>query len=623
MINTTAGMGGDLYLDPDDPTGFAEGTDLVSGIERLAHVEELLPGHLHARLRQPELRRGQPGLRQHPGHAARRARSGSRSWACGRAGDLRHRAPVVRQQAGRRGPDRRPADVPAVHGHPVRRSAPIPLLLAAMVAQVPARRGVGVVRARARCRCRGWRSRCCSAGTCGSAWRTTSTSAGATRPPTPQLVATRVTIIAAMGAEVATPDEAPRDPRAASPDEHDRLASAPDEVRTVACVGAGVIGGGWVAYFLARGFAVRAWDPAPDAEARLRAPRRRGVAGAHRAGAGAGRERGPPDRRARPRRRRRRGRLRAGERARAAGRSSGSLLAAIDAATPEHVVIASSTSGFGMTRDGGRGADAAPAGGGPSVQPAVPDPAGRGRRRREDRGRRRDVDRGVLPAHRQVRDHHGSRGARVHRQPAAGGAVAGGAAHGGRTGRRRSSRSTRRSPTARACAGRSTGRCSPSTSPAGRAAWRTCSTTSDRRCSRRGPGWPHPTSPPSCATAWCAAATDEAGSRSIADLVRERDRALVDLLRVLGKVPRAGAAMPEPLTWAEDVRPEWIDYNGHLSEALLRAGVRARQRRRDGRARHDVGLPGRDGHVALHARGARPLPRPGAARARGWTCVPR
>ena len=30
---------------------------------------------------------------------------------------------------------------------------------------------------------------------------------------------------------------------------------------------------------------------------------------------------------------------------------------------------------------------------------------------------------------------------------------------------------------------------------------------------------------------------DEAGSRSFADLVRERDRALVDLLRVLGKVP--------------------------------------------------------------------------------------
>src|SRR5690349_20809896 len=43
VINTTAGMGGDLYLDPDDPSGFAEGSDLVSGIARLAHVEELLP----------------------------------------------------------------------------------------------------------------------------------------------------------------------------------------------------------------------------------------------------------------------------------------------------------------------------------------------------------------------------------------------------------------------------------------------------------------------------------------------------------------------------------------------------------------------------------------------------
>jgi carnitine 3-dehydrogenase len=45
---------------------------------------------------------------------------------------------------------------------------------------------------------------------------------------------------------------------------------APEQVRTVACVGAGVIGGGWVAYFLARGYRVRAWDPAADAEARLR-----------------------------------------------------------------------------------------------------------------------------------------------------------------------------------------------------------------------------------------------------------------------------------------------------------------------------------------------------------------
>jgi carnitine 3-dehydrogenase len=46
--------------------------------------------------------------------------------------------------------------------------------------------------------------------------------------------------------------------------------ATPEEVRTVTCVGAGVIGGGWVAYFLARGYRVVAWDPADDAEARLR-----------------------------------------------------------------------------------------------------------------------------------------------------------------------------------------------------------------------------------------------------------------------------------------------------------------------------------------------------------------
>lgn len=43
VINTTAGMGGDLYLDAQDPSGFAPGTDLVSGVARLAHVEEVSP----------------------------------------------------------------------------------------------------------------------------------------------------------------------------------------------------------------------------------------------------------------------------------------------------------------------------------------------------------------------------------------------------------------------------------------------------------------------------------------------------------------------------------------------------------------------------------------------------
>jgi carnitine 3-dehydrogenase len=38
----------------------------------------------------------------------------------------------------------------------------------------------------------------------------------------------------------------------------------------IACIGAGVIGGGWAAHFLGRGYDVVAWDPAPDAESRLR-----------------------------------------------------------------------------------------------------------------------------------------------------------------------------------------------------------------------------------------------------------------------------------------------------------------------------------------------------------------
>ena len=43
IINTTAGMGGDLVLDPQDPTTFVDGTDLVPGAERLKHVAELMP----------------------------------------------------------------------------------------------------------------------------------------------------------------------------------------------------------------------------------------------------------------------------------------------------------------------------------------------------------------------------------------------------------------------------------------------------------------------------------------------------------------------------------------------------------------------------------------------------
>jgi len=43
VINLTAGMGGDLVIDQEDPLKPVDGTDLVNGLDRLPHVEELLP----------------------------------------------------------------------------------------------------------------------------------------------------------------------------------------------------------------------------------------------------------------------------------------------------------------------------------------------------------------------------------------------------------------------------------------------------------------------------------------------------------------------------------------------------------------------------------------------------
>lgn len=42
-----------------------------------------------------------------------------------------------------------------------------------------------------------------------------------------------------------------------------------ESITTVTCIGAGTIGGGWAAYFLAQGFTVRVWDPAPEAGEKL------------------------------------------------------------------------------------------------------------------------------------------------------------------------------------------------------------------------------------------------------------------------------------------------------------------------------------------------------------------
>src|SRR5215210_1400454 len=132
---------------------------------------------------------------------------------------------------------------------------------------------------------------------------------------------------------------------------------APEDVRTVVCAGVGVIGGGWAAYFLARGYRVVAWDPAPDGEQRLRhlvdaawpALTELGLAG----GASIDNLSFEPDL------------AKACAQADFVQESAPedlelkrALLADIDAATPEDVVISSSTSGYGMSEMATRAAHA-------------------------------------------------------------------------------------------------------------------------------------------------------------------------------------------------------------------------------------------------------------------------
>lgn len=121
-----------------------------------------------------------------------------------------------------------------------------------------------------------------------------------------------------------------------------------EDVRRVACVGVGVIGGGWAAYFLSRGLDVVAWDPHPDAEANVRrtvelawpALTELGLA----EGASPDRLTFEPD-------------LATAladvdfvqESAPESLELKRSLLADIDRALPEHVVVGSSTSGYPMT----------------------------------------------------------------------------------------------------------------------------------------------------------------------------------------------------------------------------------------------------------------------------------
>ena len=126
------------------------------------------------------------------------------------------------------------------------------------------------------------------------------------------------------------------------------MRSTPQDVRTVVCAGAGVIGGGWVAYFLARGYRVVAWDPASGAEEKLR--HLVGAAWPALAELGLAEGADPADLVFEP------------DLATACAQADfvqesapeelglkRRLLADLDAATPPDVVISSSTSGFGMT----------------------------------------------------------------------------------------------------------------------------------------------------------------------------------------------------------------------------------------------------------------------------------
>jgi carnitine 3-dehydrogenase len=122
----------------------------------------------------------------------------------------------------------------------------------------------------------------------------------------------------------------------------------PTQARRIACIGAGVIGGGWAAHFLAQGYDVAAWDPAPDGESRLReliatawpALEALGLA----AGASPERLSFAPTLEAAVA-----GAQFVQESAPERLELKRDLLAALDRATPAGVMIGSSTSGFAMT----------------------------------------------------------------------------------------------------------------------------------------------------------------------------------------------------------------------------------------------------------------------------------
>ena len=204
--------------------------------------------------------------------------------------------------------------------------------------------------------------------------------------------------------------------------------SDPTEVRRIACIGAGTIGGGWAAEFLRSGCDVVAWDPAADGETRLREY----VDAAWQALEALGLADG-----ASPNRLSYAASL-AGAVAEAEFVQESApeqmdvkieVIAEIDAATPTDVVISSSTSGFSMSdmqvkcRHPERTVVAHP------FNPVYLIPLVEVAAGREERSGYRRVGQAILRPRRKIRrDLQGSR-VRFPREPVADSAVAGGALH--------------------------------------------------------------------------------------------------------------------------------------------------------------------------------------------------
>ena len=295
-------------------------------------------------------------------------------------------------------------------------------------------------------------------------------------------------------------------------------------IRRVAVIGTGTIGASWTANFLARGLEVRASDPAPEAEARLR--RFVDAAGRRWRGWRSCRRAPPHDALT----------FCADPESAVAGvdfvqenapereEIKQALLARIDAVLPPEIVIASSSSGLLISRlqAACRHPERCVVGhpfNPPHLIPLVEVVGG-------ERTAPATIEQAMAfyAAHRQAPDPHPPRGAGARRQPAAGGAVARGGAPGReRRGQRRRCRyrDQRGAGTALGADGAAFDLPPRRRRPA---AWRISSTSSGRRWRAGGTISASPSLTPEVREALIAGVAAEAAGRDIPTLAAARDQ---------------------------------------------------------------------------------------------------